>query len=160
MHALGLIGLVGGTALAGISQIQQGYAAKAAYEANAEVALQEGQAKREAYKSEGLKLSREQSDMLEEQKSLYGASGIDISSGSPLDVMAKSASSYERDIGHLGIAAGQAYAKAENEASIYRYMGKKAVGAGWLGAGATLLGGLGVYGLSKLSAANKVNKLS
>jgi hypothetical protein len=143
MGIAALAASVVGTGLSVMGQISQANAAEAAAEANAKTAQQEAAWRREAYKEEGYKLSREKNAMLQEQKSMYGAAGIDISTGSPLDVMAQTAAEYERDIGMYGIAANQAMVKGENEASIYRYMGKRAKTAGWLGAGSTLLSGLG-----------------
>jgi len=142
--------MIGGSALSAFGQIQQGNAANEAAQANARLAMQEGAAKREALKYEGLKLSREQNATIEQQKALYGASGVDMSTGSPLDVMANTAAQYSRDIGMTGIAADQAYSNAENQAEIYRYQGKQAKMGGYLGAGGTLLTGIAnAYGMSQ-----------
>lgn len=138
-----MVAMIAGAALSAYGQIQQGNAAKKVAEANAQLAIQEGDSRREAHKYEGLKLSREKNAMISEQKALYGASGVDISSGTPLDVMAKTAVEYERDIGMTGLAGDKAMLKAENEAEIYKYSGKQAQKAGWLGAGSTLLSSIG-----------------
>jgi len=140
---IAMIGSIGGTALSAFGQIQAGNAAEQAANANAQLITAEGQAKREAAKYEGLKLSRERVEMIDQQKATYGAAGIDISSGTPLDVMARTASEYERDIGYTGIKADQEMWKAQNEASIMKWKGKQAKYAGWLGAGSTLLSGFG-----------------
>lgn len=143
MQALPLILMLGGTAISAVGQIAQGNAAKKTAEANAQLALQEGESRREAHKYEGMKLSRERAELISQQKALYGASGVDISSGTPLDTMAKTAMEYERDIGMTGLAGDKAMLKAQNEAEIYKWQGKQAKTAGWFGAGSTLLSGFG-----------------
>lgn len=147
---IALVGSIGGTALSVFGQIQQGQAAAEAANAQARLAEAEGQARREAAKDEGLKLSRERAEMIDQQKATYGAAGIDISSGTPLDVMARTASEYERDIGYTGIKADQDMWRASNEASILRWQGRQAKYAGWLGAGSTLLSGFGKAASMKL----------
>lgn len=142
MQAIPIL-MLAGTAISAIGQISQGNSANKIAQANAQLALQEGESRREAHKYEGLKLSREKNAMISEQKALYGASGVDISSGTPLDVMAKTAVEYERDIGMTGLAGDKAMLRAQNEAEIYKYQGKQAKTAGWLGAGSTLLSGFG-----------------
>lgn len=143
MGALAVPLMIGGTLLQAAGQIQAGNAAKNVANANAQIALQEAAAKRDSAKYEGLKLSRERNDLMEQQRRVYGAAGVEGSTGTPLETMMRTAAEYERDIGMTGIAANNAMLKGENEASIYQYMGKQQQTAGWFGAGSTLLSGFG-----------------
>lgn len=134
---------LGGTAVSAVSQIAQGNNQANVMEANAKVAEQQAAAEQESAKQETLKLSRQSRQTIGTQAAMYGASGIDISSGSPLDVMARTAANYESDIQTVGYAGDTRAAADQYQADIYRYGAKAQRLGGYLGAGATLLNGVG-----------------
>jgi hypothetical protein len=134
---------IAGTVLSAFGKYREGVQTQKIYDANAKIVEQDAAWKAAAAKEEGYKLSRQRNEMIGEQAALYGASGLGLDTGSPLDVMAKTASEYERDIGFTGIAASRALIAGANQASIYKYAGKEAYYGGILGAGSTLLSGFG-----------------
>jgi len=83
--------------------------------------------------------------LLASQRAMYAKAGVDISSGSPLTVMADTAAEGEKEA--LNIRFG-----AKEEAGFRRFYGKQAATAGRRAAGATLLTGLGSAASSAYSA--------
>jgi hypothetical protein len=141
---------VAGTAMSAFGQIQQAQRQKAMAEANANLAEQDAAQKQQAAKEEAYKISKERARTLGTQATQYGASGVSLSSGTPLDVLANTAAEYERDITYAGLHGDQARRRGEAEAEIYRFGGEQAATAGWIGAGSTLLTGFGkAYGQYK-----------
>jgi hypothetical protein len=143
MGTLGTLAAVGGTTIQALGQARQGDIAKSIADANAKLAQAEGQRRQQAGKEEAFNLSRERQQLIGRQALLYGAAGVDLSGGSPLDVMANTAAQYERDISFAGLKADQAMQLGEQESELQRYQGRQARAAGWLGAGSTLLTGFG-----------------
>jgi hypothetical protein len=134
---------VGGTILdAGAGLIQANQEA-GIMEANAKIAEQEGLQKKEAAKAETLKLSQERRRTLGTQAALLGASGTDLTSGSPLEVMAQTAADYERDIQLKGYQGDLGMRSSLAESEIYKYGASGRRKAGLIGAGGTLLTGYG-----------------
>lgn len=141
--SLGSILSVSGLGLSALGQIQQGRALGEVAEANAKAAAIDAKQKQEAAKSDTLQLSRERRRMIGTQAAMLGGGGMDVSGGSPLDILLDTTREFERDIqmrGYLGDigASGSMY-----EASLNRLQGKNARKSGWMGAGTSLLSGAG-----------------
>ena len=89
--------------------------------------------------------------LLASQRALYAKAGVDISSGSPLTVMADTAAEGEKEA--LNIRFG-----AKEEAGFRRFYGKQANAAGRRAAGASLLTGLGSTGMQIVSTYSSFSK--
>jgi len=87
-----------GTFLTAYSQIQAGRAQASIEEANAALASLQARQIRETGVYKERQLRREKAKMLGRQKALYAKAGIVLSEGSPLEVMADTATEYEMDI--------------------------------------------------------------
>ena len=150
MAVLSLIALgtsLVGTGLSAFGQYRAGQAQKSAYDYNARVAESEaGVAKEGAAREEEihrLKLKR----MLGTQRALYGAAGVDITSGSPLLTMMSTAEEGEREAEFIKYGGEVEATRALNEGKMQRFYGKQASKTGKIGAGSTFFTGLGQAGL-------------
>jgi hypothetical protein len=143
MSALPAVLIAAGATLIAASEIKQGQTTKAVYKANANLAELQGQGIEQAGAYEGAKLAREKRQMLGRQKALYAKSGVSLSEGSPLEVMADTATQYEMDIAANRYNTAIQKSQTEYQAKIYRMMGKSALQTAYMGAGATLLSGFG-----------------
>ena len=124
---------IAGTALSAVGQYRAGQAASAAHEYSAGIIE-----RRSAQEEE---LSRERlSKLMASQRALYAKAGVDISSGSPLLVLAETAAEGEKEA--LAIRRG-----GKEEATLERYYGKQAKRAGKIGAFSTFLTGMGQAGV-------------
>ena len=141
--AVPMVLMGGGMALNAYGQIQQGNAAKKTADANAQIAIQNAATQSQADKEKAYGLSEQKRQMIGKQATILGGSGVDVGTGSSLDVMSRTAAEYQRDIEFAGIAADDATLAGQNQASIDQYMGRQKQMAGWLGAGSTLLTGTG-----------------
>lgn len=157
LATIGTIASVASAGLGALGAIQQGKAASqaAAYNAkvaenNAKIALQN----RDMAAAEGnVNVEAKQMENRQRMASLkasQAASGIDITSGSALDVQESTAKLGERDALNIRAnAARQAYgyetqaANATAQSQLDKAEGKSASVAGYLGAGKTLLGSVG-----------------
>lgn len=132
-----------GTAVSAYGQIQAGNAAEQAAAYNASIAQQQAAEASQAAKSKAFDLSTQRRTMIGRQVAAFGASGVDVNSGTPLDVMSHTATQYEMDIQNAGIAADQATQSGYEQAQLDLMQGKQAQTAGWINAGASVFGGLG-----------------
>jgi hypothetical protein len=112
----------------GISKIQQGQAEKSADDYNAAITLQNTAAKMVASQQQYSKLAGKQG-------SAYASSGVDISSGSPLLMMAATA-------GRGGEEAEQIRQAGTEEATLQQYYGKLAAWSGTMSGIGTFLSGI------------------
>jgi hypothetical protein len=134
---LGLVALgvgIVGTGLSAYSQYQAGAAQKEAYDYNAEI-VQQKAAYDEAQARDRLR------KLMSTQRALYAKAGVDLTSGSPLLVLAQTAAEGEEEALNIR-------RTGYNEAQLQKYYGSQAKTAGTLGAGSTLLTGLGNLGLA------------
>lgn len=135
--------VVAGTLLRAVSQYQSGKAQEKAYKANARMADQEADA---IDVSTNYKVQKERDRaraLSARQRVLYAKAGVDLSTGSPLMVMAEDAGKMEEDIYMTQYGGDIEALKARNQGNMYRYYGKQAGQAAPLNAGATLVQGLG-----------------
>ncbi len=143
--ALG-VGLAG-TGLSAFGQYRAGQAQKGAYDYSAKVAEAEaGVARAGAAREEEVHRAKLQR-MLGTQRALYGAAGIDITSGSPLLTMMSTAEEGEREAEFIKYGGEVSATEKLNEARANRYYGKQSSTAGKIGAGSTFFTGLGEAGL-------------
>jgi hypothetical protein len=137
--------------MSAFGQYQSGQAQKAAYNYNAQVAESEaGVARAGAAREEEVHRAKLQR-MLGTQRALYGAAGVDITSGSPLLTMMSTAEEGEREAEFIKYGGEVEATRALNEGRIGRFQAKQASTAGKIGAGSTFLTGLGSAGLSYAS---------
>ena len=130
MLAIAGLGLgVAGTIATAQAQRQAGRDQQAAYDLQAAAAERTGLQEEQVARARLAKL-------LSSQRALYAKAGVDLSTGSPLTVLAATAAEGEREA--LTIRTG-----AEEEAEFLRFQGRAARAAGSTQAGATLLSGLG-----------------
>ncbi|MCE5336739.1 MAG: hypothetical protein LLG06_19350 [Desulfobacteraceae bacterium] len=132
---------VGSMGVSALSSIQQGNMESEIMKANAEASRLEAKSIQESAKAETLRLSREKRQMIGQQATIMGGSGVDLSSGSPLDVMMNTARNFEDDIQQLGYAGDTKAAAKSYEASIYDWAAPMKKRAGWIGAAGTVLSG-------------------
>ena len=145
--ALTAAGVVG-TGLTVASQLQGGNAAQAVGDYNAQTLMNEAAQRREATKQDTYQISKKARAIAGEQAAILGASGIEIS-GTPLEVMAHTASEYEKDIVMRGYSGEVGAITDVNKALLSEWEGKQRKKASQWQAGTTLLTGLGKLGLAK-----------
>jgi hypothetical protein len=142
-----------GTGITAAGQLQSSKAEADALEANAAISQNEAEQVSQATKEKTLQISRERNRMLGAQNAAYGASGLALV-GSPLEVMAQTASEYERDILMTGYTGEIGRTQKVNEAGIYDWSAQQKRKTGRIAAGSTLLTGFGKMGYSKLGSQN------
>src|SRR5208283_3788725 len=123
---------------AGIGEYESGQQQQAAYNYNADITL---------LNTSNAIVSSEQrySQLVGRQASAYAASGVDITRGSPLLMMAATA-------GRGGRQAGQIFQSGTEEATLDRYYGKVAAWRGTIGGIGTFLSGLSKSATGYLAA--------
>jgi hypothetical protein len=130
--------------MSAMSQKQQGDQQAATQEMNADISRNEGLQEQAKAKYDTESLSKTRISTLGEQRTGYGAAGVAME-GSPLEVMARTAAEYEKDILLTGFGGD---VKADNkvqEAEIYDWMAKSKKDTGWMGAASSAFGGFGSY---------------
>ena len=147
--------VIGTLASAG-AQYQSAQYGQAMATQNAKLAEQHGMASLTQGRLEQERIARRARQIQGQQRAMYGASGVDISSGSPLEIQAsteymaaqdKALVRYNAELKKWGFDVESANYKTQ--ASQYGNMGKSALVGGLLGAGSTILTGNGMLG-SKL----------
>lgn len=129
----------GSAILSAGGSISGGQAQQNAYNANAELEEKQGEIARGQSFSSAEQVWQKVQQTLGAQRAAYGAAGVDVGTGSPLEVMAESARR-----GQLARMAtlfqGEAQQQtAQTQAALDRYAGKAAKKAGLIQAGSTLL---------------------
>lgn len=144
IETVAIIVAVAAVAAAGVaaySQYQQGQAQNAAQKYNAKVAENQALAARQQAEFAANQQRERSRRLIANERALYGTAGVDVSAGSPLLVVADSAKQAELDA-QATLAGGAARSSGfEAQGTLDRFMGRQAVQAGNLGAGATLLSG-------------------
>lgn len=123
---------------------QQGQAQGAAMEAQAKIyEAQAADSQRRASREE--RLMREQGARIKgRQRAVLGASGINLSTGSPMDVIADTQRSIEMDAWTIRENAGRESWGYQSQASVSKAGASNARQAGYFGAGSNLLTGAGM----------------
>ena len=147
--ALAIAGLAAtaiGTGLSVYGQFQRGQAAASAAEANAKMAEQQA-ATLDQENRENLRRQRiENQRLLSRQRAGYAAAGVQIGTGSPLEVQAETAGILELDLLDQNRASQVQQNNLFNQARFDRASGANYRSAGTLGAAGSLFGGLGSIG--------------
>lgn len=137
-----------GTGLSIYGQYQQGQAAASAAEANAKMAEQQA-ANLDLENRENIRRQRvENQRLLSRQRAGFAASGVQIGTGTPLEVQADTAAILELDILDQNRASQIQQSNLFYQASADRASGSNYRSAGMLGAAGSLFGGLGSIGMS------------
>lgn len=139
-----------GTGVSALGQIQQGQTEAAIMEANAATNRMEASSIQQQAKNESLKLSRQARKMIGTQANAMAGAGLDITSGSPLEIMAQTAGNFAEDIEWTGYSGDLAAASKNYTADIYDWAAPQRREAG-------IIGGLGTLG-SGLSNLYRVKK--
>lgn len=121
------------SAASGYGQYESGQQQKAAYDYNADITLQQMQQKMQTSEAK-------YSNLIGKQASAYAAAGVDIASGSPLLMMAHTAS-------QGGIDAASISEAGTEEAALQRYYGKVAAFNGTVGGISSFISGLSKSGM-------------
>jgi hypothetical protein len=125
---------------AGFGQYEQGQEQKAAYDYNAQVTLDEMQGKMQTSEAK-------YSNLIGRQATAYARAGVDISSGSPLLMMAHTAA----QSGKEQMSEAQA---GDQEAALQRYYGKVAAWSGTISGISTAISALSQSGMSMAGSMN------
>jgi hypothetical protein len=143
LSVIGMIVSLISTAVGAISAIDAANKQKEALDYNAEVMDAQAQSERDAARFEETRQREQAAKMRARQRVAYTASGVDLSEGTPLEVLGAQAGEMEMDalaIRYNGeIKANQSI----SQANIYRMQGGQAERAGFSNAGSSLLTGLG-----------------
>lgn len=132
-----------GTATTTIGSISSGMAQQQAANYNAEVDRNNAIQAQQASDQQAVVSQQQTQGKLAEQKVMFAASGVDVGTGTPLDVMSDEASKGKLDaltLRYGGLVQGL---RDTSAGTLAESQGSAAATAGYLGAGATLLTGAG-----------------
>lgn len=135
-----------GAGLSAYGQYRQGEAQQEAYNANAKVAEENAKAAKESSAWEEQQSRLRLTRLMGTQRTLYAKAGVDLSSGSPLMVLADTAAKGAEEVQAIRYGGDVAATQQLNQARLDRMYGKNAYNAGMIGAGSTFLTGLGQAG--------------
>jgi len=145
-----------GTVSQGYAAMQQGKYEQGVANYNARLAENEAQRERNIGTEEENKQRRAAAEMLSQQRAQIGASGVDISSGSAMNLQQDTITLAEVDARRIRTNYDYAYQAKQNEAKLQRAQGKAAAQAGrnafmgsLLTAGGTFMGSEAGQSLSK-----------
>jgi hypothetical protein len=148
MAAVAAGAAVVGAAVSAYSAIKQGQSAQAAGNYNAQVAQNNAiSATQQGSAAEAQSRLQSRAQIGLEQAN-FGASGVDMSSGSPLDVLRGSAAQGELDAQQTKYSYQMKALGYSTDATLSSFEGNNAANSGYLGAAGRLLaGGASAYGL-------------
>ncbi len=132
-----------GTAVAVIGAVRQGQAAAASADYNAKIAQQNAQIAEGQGAAAGESQQRDAARRIGAAEAAYGASGVQLSDGSPLDVLEQSARESALDAATLKYNYKIRGMGFTNQAGLYSAQSGFASTAGTLNAGAAVLSGTG-----------------
>ena len=131
------------TALSVYGQYQAGQAAEATANYNAKLAENEALAKEQQSHVESLQMQKNKERLLASQRAGFAKAGAVGTEGTPLLLMAEQAGTMELDILNQQRNRAMQATALRSEADLQRYTGEQAASAATIGAGATLLSGIG-----------------
>ena len=140
---IGVAAALAGAGVAAYSAVEAGHAREAAGKYNKEVAENQAQAARDQAKIAANIRETEIRRILASQTSRLGASGVIPSEGSPLLVQMESAQQGALDVARLQYSGEVGARGYESQGILEGFYGKQARRAGNLGAGSSLLSGVG-----------------
>lgn len=133
--------LAGSAVVSAVGAIRQGQAAAASADYNAKVAQQNAQISAAQGNAAVEAQQRDAQRRIGAAVAAYGASGVQLSDGSPMDVLEESARNSALDAATLKYNYKLRGMGFENQASLYSAQSGFASTAGYLGAGAALASG-------------------
>lgn len=136
-----VVAAVVGTVMGAVGKIQESQVQSAATQYNAQVADMRAESTKVAGRAEEYSLKKEKARVLSRQTALYAKAGVLPYMGSPLEVMAESATQVELDIVANRYNVEVGVSRLQYEARYQRKMAGTYRRAGYIGAGATLLTG-------------------
>jgi len=131
-----------GVGVSAYGQYQSGQAQEKAYKFNAAIAEQDAAAERKKADYEEGQARLRLRQLIGTQRTLYAKAGVDLSSGSPLMVLADTAARGEEDLQMIKYGGDVAVAQQRNQASLARFYGKQTSQAGTIGAFGSAASGL------------------
>ena len=131
-----------GTAMSAYGSIAQGNAIASAAEYNAKLAEREGEMAAKRGADEERKLRLKAAVIKAKQRAMFGASDVDISKGSPVDVLMATQYNVEQDAATIRYNALNEQLAYGAKAQGFRAEGAAAKTAGKIGAATALFGGL------------------
>jgi hypothetical protein len=135
------VAAVAGTAVAAVSAVRSGEAQQQAEDYNAAVQKQEAETAQQASETQAQITAQQTRQKLGEAASMYGASGVDVTTGSPLAVLSGMAQTGELNR-QMNLWQGKTQATAfGNQAGLSLVSGTNAAAAGSIQAGTNLLTG-------------------
>lgn len=149
MSFLPAVLMLAGTAVSAVGSIVQGQQqakmAQAEGETNARIAEMQAAQVKQSAEYEASKIARAKRQALSRSQMLYAKSGVLISEGSPLEVMADTATQYEMDINATRYNADVTAQRLNYEAAVSRNLSNAQARAyktaGYFGAASTILTG-------------------
>lgn len=138
-----LIMTAAAAAVSAVGSIQQGNAQAKAYKYNAQIEEQNAVQARDAASAQAGQVDRDNKRKIAEAMAAYGASGVDVNQGSPLDVLSDLATEGELSK-RIVLYQGELTARGDQQqAGLDRMNASSAQTAGYINAGATVLGAAG-----------------
>ncbi len=128
-----------GAGLEVAGQYQQAKARKSQAEYNAEAARRQAEAVSAQGRLEQYKLERQKRLAGGAQRALYAKAGVNLYSGSPLEVLADTAAQYDIDLATSKYNTAVGVSNYGYESAYNRYAGRQAMKAGYLQMGSALL---------------------
>lgn len=140
---IGVASSLAGTAVSALGAVQAGKAQNEVAQYNAKVADNNATAERERAAYDAGLIKDERRRVIGSQRAAMAANGLEISSGSPVAVLGDTTGQAEMDVLARLYGGESAAAAYKNDATRMRIEGKAAKQAGKIGAGTTLLTGVG-----------------
>ena len=140
--------LASGLGLEAYGQYQQGQSAAAAAKYNALVSQRQAEAAKRTGEITKNRLERQRRLMLGKQKSLYAKAGV-LMKGSPLEVLADTASQYDIDLALNDYNTKLGVGNYDYMSQYYNQRATNAKRAGYIAPASTLLTGIGTLGSFK-----------
>ncbi len=149
LGVIATIATVGSAAISAVGAIQQGQAAKAQGDLQAQVLQQQAASKRQVAAANEEDFRSRQSRVLAARRAALGGSGTDPSSGSPLLVSQDFAGETELQALRIRTGGEVRATRAEQQAQLQRFQGRTARTAGFIRGGSLLVGGIGTAAARK-----------
>jgi hypothetical protein len=156
--ALGLIFSVISSIAGAISAQNAADAQSEALDYNASIMDKEAMAERESAKFEETRQREANAKLMARQRVAYATSGVDLSEGTPLEVLGSQAGEMEMDALAIRYNGEIKAKKNESQAAIYRLQSQQAQRAGFANAGSSLLTGIGSAATSMINSQYKGTK--
>jgi hypothetical protein len=146
-----ILGVVGG-GISAYGQMQSAKVEAAAYKYNASINERNAVQERQKADYDEKQSRKKLATLMSSQRALYAKAGVDLSSGSPLFVLAETASEGEEEAQNIRWFGDVAVAEQKNQATLNRFYAKQTVKAGKRAAWSTMLNSVSGSASSAYSA--------